>query len=190
MAFQISRCYHNRPGLAYTALSWLDTLLPRWATGSEGLRFRYPCLGQKDGGLWEDRSVWVEIGGWQMSNWTIRIRPRLTLSSGLYSSESQDISQEGSSFKVDWDQEIACVCVTGTLHEREYESLQMLKGLERMTAELITCADHQKKGTWESLWLHKQFPVIFMSGFVSCNVINKIRRSFIFLFTDKINVLI
>ncbi|RXN24180.1 hypothetical protein ROHU_006311 [Labeo rohita] len=37
---------------------------------------------------------------------------------------------------------------TGTLHEREYESLQMLKGLERMTAELITCADHQKKD-WE-----------------------------------------
>ncbi|KAI2666861.1 Tubulin epsilon and delta complex protein 2 [Labeo rohita] len=35
-----------------------------------------------------------------------------------------------------------------TLHEREYESLQMLKGLERMTAELITCADHQKKD-WE-----------------------------------------
>ncbi|XP_050962667.1 uncharacterized protein LOC127163473 [Labeo rohita] len=37
---------------------------------------------------------------------------------------------------------------SGTLHEREYESLQMLKGLERMTAELITCADHQKKD-WE-----------------------------------------
>lgn len=111
MAFQISRCYHNRPGHAYTVLSWLDTLLPHRVTGPEGLRFRYPCLGQKDGGPWEDRSVWVEIGGWQMSNWTIRIRPRITLSSGLYSFESQDISQEGSSFKVDWDQEIVCVCV-------------------------------------------------------------------------------
>ncbi|XP_058625167.1 uncharacterized protein LOC131536333 isoform X1 [Onychostoma macrolepis] len=37
---------------------------------------------------------------------------------------------------------------SGTLREREYESLQMLEGLERMTAELIACADHRKKD-WE-----------------------------------------
>ncbi|KAL1278810.1 hypothetical protein QQF64_025483 [Cirrhinus molitorella] len=35
-----------------------------------------------------------------------------------------------------------------TLHEREFESLRMLEGLERMTTELITCADHRKKD-WE-----------------------------------------
>ncbi|XP_016351213.1 uncharacterized protein LOC107695706 isoform X1 [Sinocyclocheilus anshuiensis] len=37
---------------------------------------------------------------------------------------------------------------SGTLREREYESLRMLEGLERMTAELIACADHRKKD-WE-----------------------------------------
>uniref|UniRef100_A0A8C1M0X9 Tubulin epsilon and delta complex protein 2 n=1 Tax=Cyprinus carpio TaxID=7962 RepID=A0A8C1M0X9_CYPCA len=37
---------------------------------------------------------------------------------------------------------------SGTFREREYESFRMLEGLERMTAELITCADHRKKD-WE-----------------------------------------
>ncbi|XP_067278929.1 tubulin epsilon and delta complex protein 2 isoform X2 [Pseudorasbora parva] len=35
-----------------------------------------------------------------------------------------------------------------TSHEREYESLRMLEGLERMTAELLACADQRKK-EWE-----------------------------------------
>lgn len=35
-----------------------------------------------------------------------------------------------------------------TSHEREYESLRMLEGLERMTAELLTRADQRKK-EWE-----------------------------------------
>lgn len=66
--------------------------------------------------------------------------------------ESQDVSQVGSSFGVDRDQEkCVCVCVIGTSHEREYESLRMLEGLERMTADLLTCADQQKKGTSQSL---------------------------------------
>ncbi|XP_026095972.1 tubulin epsilon and delta complex protein 2 isoform X1 [Carassius auratus] len=38
---------------------------------------------------------------------------------------------------------------SGTLCEREYESFRMLEGLERMTAEVITCADQRKKD-WES----------------------------------------
>ncbi|XP_059417308.1 tubulin epsilon and delta complex protein 2 isoform X3 [Carassius carassius] len=38
---------------------------------------------------------------------------------------------------------------SGTLREREYESFRMLEGLEKMTAEVITCADQQKKD-WES----------------------------------------
>ncbi|XP_056117731.1 uncharacterized protein LOC130095099 [Rhinichthys klamathensis goyatoka] len=37
---------------------------------------------------------------------------------------------------------------SGTSHEREYESLRMLEGLERMTADLLTCADQRKKD-WE-----------------------------------------
>ncbi|XP_051744198.1 tubulin epsilon and delta complex protein 2-like isoform X5 [Ctenopharyngodon idella] len=37
---------------------------------------------------------------------------------------------------------------SGTSHEREYESLRMLEGLERMTAELLTSADQLKKD-WE-----------------------------------------
>lgn len=108
MAFQMSCWYHNRSGRAFTALSWPDTLLPRWAELLHRLRLRYPRWGQEDGGLQEDRSVWVEVGGWEMSIWTIRIRPRMTLSSSLYSSESQ----AGSSFGVDrdWDM-FLCVCV-------------------------------------------------------------------------------
>lgn len=70
-------------------------------------------VGQEEGGLQEDRSVWEEEGGWEMSIWTIRICPRKTLSSSLYSSESQDVSQVGSSFGVDRDQEkCVCVCVS------------------------------------------------------------------------------
>ncbi|KAG1966996.1 hypothetical protein F2P79_002635 [Pimephales promelas] len=37
---------------------------------------------------------------------------------------------------------------SGTSHEREYESLRMLEGLERMTADLLSCADQRKKD-WE-----------------------------------------
>ncbi|XP_073692410.1 uncharacterized protein tedc2 [Garra rufa] len=37
---------------------------------------------------------------------------------------------------------------SGTLHEREYESLRMLEGLEKMTQELVVCADLWKKD-WE-----------------------------------------
>ncbi|KAK7167146.1 hypothetical protein R3I94_001523 [Phoxinus phoxinus] len=37
---------------------------------------------------------------------------------------------------------------SGTSHEREYESLRMLEGLERMAADLLTCA-HQRKKDWE-----------------------------------------
>lgn len=38
------------------------------------------------------------------------------------------------------------VCVTGATAERWYESTLMLEGLERMTEELLTCTDRQKKG--------------------------------------------
>lgn len=116
MAFQMSCWYHNRSGRAFTALSWPDTLLPRWAELLHRLGLRYPRWGQEDGGLQEDRSVWVEVGGWEMSIWTIRIRPRMTLSSSLYSSESQ----AGSSFGVDrdWDM-FLCVCVSQGHHMRE-----------------------------------------------------------------------
>lgn len=37
---------------------------------------------------------------------------------------------------------------SGTKHEKQYESLQILEGLEKMTAELLAHVDHQKKD-WE-----------------------------------------
>ncbi|XP_051744201.1 tubulin epsilon and delta complex protein 2 isoform X1 [Ctenopharyngodon idella] len=46
------------------------------------------------------------------------------------------------------EQSCAADSDSGTSHEREYESLRMLEGLERMTAELLTCADQLKKD-WE-----------------------------------------
>lgn len=60
-----------------------------------------------------------------------------------------------------------CVCVTGTSHEREYESLRMLEGLERMTAELLTSADQLKKGTSQSVSCCPNYLTSF-SGQGSC----------------------
>lgn len=42
------------------------------------------------------------------------------------------------------------VCVTGVTAERWYESTLMLEGLERMTEELLACADRQKKGVYKA----------------------------------------
>lgn len=59
------------------------------------------------------------------------------------------------------------MCVTGTSHEGQYESLRMLEGLERMTAELLTCADQLKKGNLQSVCSCPNYLVAF-SGQVSC----------------------
>lgn len=98
-----------------------------------------------------------------MSIWTIRIRPRMTLSSSLYSSESQ----AGSSFGVDRDLEIClCVCHRDITWERIWVLADAGGFGEDDGRTFYMHWSAEERYFTVCLLLPKLFDIIFRSGFM------------------------
>ncbi|KAK9978493.1 hypothetical protein ABG768_020242 [Culter alburnus] len=124
---------------------WISSpLLPVWrAQRTKQIRLWKKVLSQQSKPVPERTHFTERLQGTFPSEWPSRCPADITTDLDVLSQRCLDLTH---SFHA--EQSCSTDSDSGTSHEREYESLRMLEGLERMTAELLTCADQLKKD-WE-----------------------------------------
>ncbi|XP_067237379.1 tubulin epsilon and delta complex protein 2 isoform X2 [Chanodichthys erythropterus] len=124
---------------------WISSpLLPVWrAQRTKQIRLWKKVLSQQSKPVPEKAQFTERLQGTFPSDWPSRCPADITADLDVLSQRCLDLTH---SFNA--EQSCSTDSDSGTSHEREYESLRMLEGLERMMAELLTCADQLKKD-WE-----------------------------------------